>query len=266
MPSSSPQTNSILSKLIGAGRAVGHLLYPNDVEAYYLVLELVDADLNPIRSFLWPIMPAEIIDTQKEVTTATMNYGGVHVIKTDTFTPRKITIQGMFGRRVYLVNTTFRTRTDIPDVGVDISCEEGGFSLPGAGSGVVGKREFNQNLKTGYGALKVLEFMKECSKRRDKTLRQRYLFLYNPVLGSNYVVEFDSFERMQNADTSNVLYPYRIQMTAVADLDTVLSNNRLRKVNALALLGGIANNVLRSPLRNGSPLRSALRNPLSLLA
>lgn len=228
----------ILSKINRIGRPVLNLLFPKEIEAYYLILELVDADFNPLRSFLFPVMPSEISETHTEITTTSNTYRGVHVIKTDTFVPRSIKIMGTFGRRIYLVNTVLGTRSPL-----NLSLF-GGEALDVR---IDGSAEFNTKFKTGFGALNVLAHLKELSKGKSIDGRQRYLFLYNPVMGSNYVVEFKTFSRTENVETSNVLYPYSIDLVAVAHVSDIIGKLDKLVISASALLGRIANSALENP-------------------
>ena len=253
MPSKDPLKNTLLTKLFRMGRGAANIVFPNDIEAYFLIFQLVDYELKPLRTLTFPIMPTDIIEHQPELTKATPTYGGVHVIKTDSFIPRKVVIVGMFGRRIYLVNTIHGTVKEritglLSNVKNIVTQEE----IP----------EFSRTFKTGYGALKSIEQLKELSKSRDDMGRQHYLYLYNPVFGSNYVVEFNVFERTQNSETSNLLYPYKIELTAVADVSSIIGI----KGRAKATLRSFATNSVTAAIRNPGRTIAAIKDPKRALS
>lgn len=255
-----PSQQQILLDLVArVGRPVLHLLFPNDVEAYYMVLELVDADQRTLEYFAFPVTPAEVREEHKEITSVTKTYGGTHVLKTDTFTPRKIMIRGQFERGLRFVG-------DVADAVGGSSIDEA-FSVArtrpkdsrsvrdelykqiGFKNNEANARIFN-SFKTGYGAMKYIERLKELSKKRyANRTKPVFLYLYNPILGGNYLVEFENFVHMQNQDNSNIIPTYEMTFIAVADLNTI-NKERLNTFRAINILNSIAGGLINRGLKN----------------
>jgi hypothetical protein len=201
------------------GRAALHALFPKDFEYYALSLELCDSSGAVVDFFSWPIMPQELYEAHKEITKVSKTMGGVSVGFNATFNPRPITIKGDFGTRfkVLLGGQNFEFG------GIHIGLKQGKFSVSGPNLLQNSYPQFSSFAKTGYGCIKVVEAIKEKSKQLDSYGKPFSLYLYNPVLGNNYQVVFDSFTHGQDKANHNMLPYYEIQMTAVAPLDSVFS-------------------------------------------
>lgn len=231
------------------GRAALAALFPNDIEEYLLALELVDSGGNTVDYFAWPILPDEIRDTHQEITTVKKTIGGIYVLKNTTFAPRQISISGTFGRRFKLLLNNH----PVSFAGFSASQKNGKFNI--SAPNFLGKKvpEFSSFAKSGYGCIKVLESMKEKSKQVDGRGKPHSLYLYNPILGNNYQVEFMNFSHMQDKDQHNRVPAYSMQLTAVAALDSVLGYSIQTNVKNITIssLQKMANNVannLRSVL------------------
>src|SRR5690606_5835431 len=83
--------------------------------------------------------------------------------------------------------------------------------------------QFSSIAKNGYGCVKILEAMKEKSKKLDEWQKPHTLYLYNPILGNNYQVEFVNFSHHQDKDKYNMVPAYSMTLTAIAPLDSVFS-------------------------------------------
>lgn len=210
---------SFKSKVAQIGRAGLHALFPKDIEYYFLALELVDSQGNTVDYFAWPILPDEIKETQQELTAINKTMGGVNVLKNPTFNPRTISLRGDFGRKFKLL----LGGNPIEFAGFGLSVQNGKFSVSTPNLLENKTPEFSSFVKNGYGCIKLLEAIKEKSKKLDADQKPNALYLYNPILGNNYQVEVNSFSIMQDKNEYNMRPGYSMQLTAVAPLDSVLS-------------------------------------------
>lgn len=207
------------SKLSRLGKAGLNAIFPKDQEYYLLALELVDSQKNTVDYFAWPILPVELRETHVESTTISRSLASVIALKNPTFNPRQIHITGTFGRDFKLLLGS----SSIAFAGFSFSINNGKFDI--TAPNLLGNTipQLSSFAKSGYGCVKVLEAIKEKSKKLDQFQKPYTVYLYNPILGNNYVVEFNSFSHLQNNSTYNMVPMYDIQLTAVASLDSVLS-------------------------------------------
>lgn len=207
-----------LAKSIGKGAL--HALFPKDFPAYFLAVELVSSQGKTEEYFAFPILPDEIRETDNTITNVRKTMSSVNVQKNPTFNPRQISIKGDFGRNFKLL----LNGKDITFAGFSFSSTTG-FS---AGKFLKESVEFSSFAKSGYGCVKVLEKIKEKSKQLDKDGKPYSLYLYNPILGNNYQVEFVSFSQSQDKSHYNMFPSYTLQLIAIAPLDSVFS--RLKNI------------------------------------
>jgi hypothetical protein len=206
---------SDLLKNIGKGAA--NALFPEEIPYYFLAFELFDSKGKTVDYFAFPVLPDEIQDSQPEITTIRKSIGAVSVLKNPTFNPRQINIRGDFGRKFrVLINGQ---KFDFAGIGAVIkSIKNKKFSFKGA--------QFSSFAKNGYGCVKAIESIKEKSKQLDEYQKPHTLVLYNPILGNNYVVEFNNFTHKQDNGRYNMISGYAIQLTAVAPLNNLLSSSQ----------------------------------------
>ena len=270
MPTPYLSLQKLISYVQSFGRDYLHLQFPLDIEAYYLILELVDGAGQTIRNLVFPVLPYNMAEEHKEVTKVNQNAVGTHVLKTSSFTPRTLMFKGMFGRQFYIIDFGQSTGNPLANglggglaSGDTTSFASGSFGrAASAKQRVVEKKEFSRIFKTGNGVVQLLKKMKEDSKQRDAQGRPTRLFLYNPVLGENYVVEFMDFRQDMDRKTSNMLASYYFEFKTAATLEDVINGqlfgegfaarfNRGARATALR----VANRVLNDPV--GSVRRTA---------
>ena len=242
--------NRFKSQLTTLGRGTLNALFPKDIEAYMLAIELVDSRGVTTDYFAWPILPDEIRETDTTITNIRKTMSAVNVLKNPTFNPRSISIKGDFGRKFKLLlggdQVTF--------AGFGFSIKNGKFKISPPKFLQNPIPQFSTVAKTGYGCVKLLEAMKEKSKQLDQDGKPYSVYLYNPILGNNYQVEFVSFTQLQDKNHYNMFPSYNIQLTAVASLDSILSRGRnLKSAIKNLTAGGLqkAANSLASNLRLG---------------
>ncbi len=181
--------------------------------------------------FSWPILPDEIRENHQEITKVRKTIGGIYVLKNSTFTPRQISMRGNFGRRFKIL----LNGNQVTLAGFSLSQQNGKFNISAPNFLGQNITQFSSFAKTGYGCIKVIESIKEKSKKIDEYGKPYSLYFYNPILGNNYQVEVDIFSHMQDKDQHNMLPAYSLQMTAVAQLDTIVGRTNIK--SALKNLG-----------------------------
>lgn len=219
MASSQAVTQRFVDQQRLLGKAALHTLFPNDFAYYFLAIELVNSQGNTVDYFSFPILPDEIRETQTEITNIRKTMGGVNVLKNPTFNPRQISIRGTFGRKFKVL----LGQNQVEFAGFSLSMQNGKFNITPPNLLEYPIPQFSSFVKNGYGCIKLLEAMKEKSKKLDENQKPYSLYLYNPILGNNYQVEINSFSHMQDSQANNMLPAYSMQFTAIAPLSSIIS-------------------------------------------
>ena len=136
------------------GRAALHSLAPDNFEYYMCSLELLDSSGNTKGFMTFAVMPNNIMETKTQIASITKTNKGILTLFNSTFSPRDISLQGTFGRKIRLLTGMKEAEnvSKIPFFGGNL-----GFSL--SGSDVL--------IKTGYGLTKMLKSMVDKSFELD---------------------------------------------------------------------------------------------------
>jgi hypothetical protein len=193
------------------GKAGLNALYPNDFEAYFIALELVDSSDKILEFFTFPIMPNSLSITEPEITNIKKVNKGITSLKTDSFISKDISISGTFGRNFRIL---------IRDQFIDFNSFRGGLGL------LHGDFE-GPTIKTGFGSIKILQKILENSKILDQKGKPVRLYFYNFAFSENYVVEVIDKSFSQSKE-SNMIWNYNINLKAVAPI-----NNTVRSKSSL---------------------------------
>lgn len=217
-----------MAKSIG-GQALASL-YPNDFEWYMVALELADSDDKTIDYLTFPIMPDSISKTEPTRTNIKKSMAGVTVLSTPSYSPQEINIKGSFGRQFkILINPK-------PDVSINSSSKSKSVSAgkyhlfditkkSGSISGLAFSN-FNLNVKTGYGVMKILQAMASKSVGLDDKGKPLRLYFYNMALGESYLVAIPPSGVQFSQDLSkNMIWNYNLTLIALAPLEAVSSKN-----------------------------------------
>lgn len=214
-----------MAKSIG-GQALASL-YPNDFEWYMVALELADSDDNTIDYLTFPIMPDSISKTEPTRTNIKKSMAGVTVLSTPSYSPQEINIKGSFGRQFkILINPK-------PDASINSSksVSAGKYYLfdiakkSGLISGLAFSN-FNLNVKTGYGVMKILQAMASKSVGLDDKGKPLRLYFYNMALGESYLVAIPPSGVQFSQDLSkNMIWNYNLTLIALAPLEAVSNKN-----------------------------------------
>lgn len=189
----------VVSTALQVGKVALGALYPNEFDVYMLTLELADSEDMTLQYFTFPVNPESISKSQPTVKSIDRTMGAIVINKTDMFVPQELTIKGNFGRAFKFVTRDKNFSTFIGSLS--------GF-LPN-------KTEFNHYIKSGYGCFKILQDICEESEKLDEGNKPRRLYLYNPALGENYLVEVINFQASQSVG-QNMLWGYDLRLKIVS--------------------------------------------------
>jgi hypothetical protein len=217
---SSGYTNLITT----VGRAAAHTLFQNDIEHYMLAFELVNSQGDTIDYLAFPVMPKNISRVKQEITVIKKSFGGITALSSQGFIPINFTISGNFGRKLRLLigndNLTFAALRYSTRNGVYTKNQvqpEGASKKPQA---------FLPEVKTGYGVTKILQSIIEKSNLVDNDNKPLRLYFYNPSFGESYMIKASSIKFEQDASSSNMMWDYDFNFTAIAPLNEIESGTK----------------------------------------
>lgn len=210
---------ALLSSL---GRAGLHTLFPNDIEYYFVALELVDSKGFTIDFFAFPVIP-NISQNNPQISNVKKTAGGVVSLSSSTFVPKTITLNGDFGRKFRII---LGVGTDLTFSAINLSTRTGLFtkSQPGQNNFSIKRMIFNPNLKTGYGAIKVLQAICDKSTMLDNYGDPVQLYFYNPTLGEEFIVKVVDLN-LNQAKEKNMIWSFSLNLKAISPLE--LSKGKL---------------------------------------
>ena len=215
--------NSIQEKAVDmlktVGRATLSTLYPNDFEFYMCALELTTAEGSTIDYFTFPITPSSIVKTDNKRTSIQNSAGGIIALTSPTFVPQDISIRGTFGRIFKIL-----INTESNGAGVAFSLSNGIRSLQQLAKKATTMQTpaFDAGVKTGYGALKILQSIISKSNGVDNNGKPFRLFFYNLALGESYLVVVPpNGITFSQSEQRNMIWDYSLNMIAVAPLESV---------------------------------------------
>lgn len=244
-------TNSIIrrykSTLSDLGRAALHALYPRDFEYYLVSLELTELSEegeNTIDYFVFPIAPNSINKSENNrinvKKTATSNV----VINNKHFTPHDLTLKGDFGRGFKILISPNET---ISFKGLRYSIKEGNYNPSDLLESTVNdiKAEFNPEIKTGYGCIKILQSIVSKAMSVDKKGNPFRLYFYNPALGESYLVvpKPNGLNLQQDQNQNNMIWSYSLNFTIIADIVSSRNKTIKRSLSSLLSAGAIQKGV-----------------------
>lgn len=203
------------------GKVGVNALYPNEFEYYAITLELTDSQGSTIEYLTFPVNPESMSYDNQTLVNVKKTMSGVSALNNETFHPRRIEMTGTFGRKFKLILDN--KAESYESVVANESTLNGHYDAIRGNIVNVKKSIFNPRLKTGYGTLKILEAIIEKSSSLDKYNQSHRLYLYNPSLGHNWLVALTSANFSQDRTSSNMLWKYNIQLTALSPLENVNS-------------------------------------------
>ena len=184
--------------VITSGRAAVHAQNPNDFEYYAMSFELVDSQFNSLKIFHMPVLPNAISIGRTSPLNIRKTGFGYFTQYSDVFQSYNITLQGTFGRKFRLL----------------IHKEADDKRL----------KDFDLNVKTGYGTTKILEDMILQSQEANNVNvdnngkdNHKFLIFYNLTFNQQLVVEVIDMQFTQSLE-NNAMWNYSIVMKAVGDV------------------------------------------------
>jgi len=215
------------------GEASLHYLYPNDFEYYAMSLELV-SNSGPtemtVDYFVFPVMPSNYNNSSTTLTNVRKTNSGVLSIRNSGFVPIDLKINGDFGRQFKVLIGS----NEITAAAWKFSTAGGDFG----GNLQIPTPPFNLQLKTGYGAIKILEAICNKSRKVDNLGYPYTLYLYNPAMGENYIVEVENFTVKQEVSRSRI-YSYSLQMKALGIIQSTRDLINKGPLAKSVFMGGI---------------------------
>lgn len=197
-----------------AGKSFVNHAFPNDFESYLIAFELVDSTNVTENYFMFPIMPEQLSESKKSMTTIRKTSSGINSLFNPTFNPRTIKLSGNFGRQFkVLMGDNMLSFSAVVGKLKNIKRIKS-FSTP----------TFDISAKTGYGVTKLLDDIFDKSFSLDSYGRPYRLFFHNYALNTSYMVELESQTLSQNYAQSNMIWQYDIEMTAIAPTNVVKPN------------------------------------------
>lgn len=203
--------------------ALLHSLFPEDFEHYTMALEIVNNTTGVTTDrFIFPVLPDNISIVNTKVTNVRKTAQGVSVMNNNSFIPIDIKIDGTFGRKFKLMIGSYETNAPSPFTG---------------NGGMIPSIPFALTVKTGYGALKMMERLYEKSTRSVNGTTNT-LILYNMTYNQQYVVKLLNLQSNQGV-SENMIWKYSLSMQAVSPANTGIGQ---RAVQALKIMGFAAVN------------------------
>jgi len=220
------------------GRATVNALFPKDFEYYMIAFELTDSKDRVVDYFVLPVMPKSLNQSQQSLTSIRKTAGGIVTIETNTFVPVNISLSGTFGRQLRaLIGNTAANFTALA-----FSTKSGVFNETFTSKLVEKVNVFDPQVKTGYGATKILESMLSKSRTFDEFGNPYKLYMYNPAFGDSWLVRVNS-QRYHQDEATNMLWHYDIELTAIARAAQAGSKKRLAPLGFSVVQEAIGNTV-----------------------
>ena len=233
------------------GRALMHQLFPKDFEYYMMALELVDGAGNGIDYFAFPVLPSSITKSENKRINIKKAYKSTLILTSTAYTPQDISIKGNFGRGFKIL---IGSKEVLSGVAFNSSVRAGVFELTQLTNRSLlnPTNQFNQHVKTGYGAIKLLQSIIHKSDGSDQNGPYR-LYLYNFALGESYLVVVPSkaLTLEQNDSNMNMIWNYTLNLTTIAPLElvknviSVTSNTKILEASVLqSTVNGVGRDVV----------------------
>lgn len=215
--------NKALAVTRDLGRAALHAISPEDFEYYACTLELVDSDFKVLDVLHFPVMPTSMSINHRPLVSVKKTGRSYLSQFNDSFVGDTISINGTFGRKFRLLISTSKGR--------NISERKGG--------------QFDLKVKTGYGALKLMENIIK-SAYEVKNGRPRFLIFNNLAWNQSLIVEVLNFNPTQSME-NNMIWNYSLEFKAIADVNKLdlasTSSGRLIDLLAVDVLNKASNDL-----------------------
>lgn len=221
---------NITKKFVNTGLQLGgatlNALFPNEIEYYFISLELTNSDGNMIDYFIFPVMPENIVRPMQKRINTKQAINSITTITSDSFVPFDLQIKGNFGRAFKIIIA----KEPVVFTALRYSMKAGIFSKTSIFSDIkqTGK-EFNPAIKTGYGASKILQSIIDKSDGRDDKGAFN-LYFYNPAFGESYLVVPTANPLTFTQDEGkNMIWQYTMNLKVIAPLTSLKNQKDIQK-------------------------------------
>lgn len=193
------------------GRSAISSVYPNDFEFYLCAFELVSGG-KTVDYFVFPIQPSSIQKSEPVRANIKTSMSGVTVLKNSSFIPQEISLKGNFGRNFKILSSS----------GVAFGFgEDSGWFNKSINSGTVFPN-FSVSIKTGYGAIKLLQSIIHRSNTINKVGELYQLYFYNMALGESYLVTSPpSGNIFSQSEDQNMIWSYSVNLSIISPLENI---------------------------------------------
>jgi len=217
------------------GKVGLNALFPNDFELYMFSLELVNSDGDTEEFLTFPVMPSSLKYSKNFVNNNIITAGGVVSLTSSIFIPTLTTLSGNFGRKLAL---SFGT-TRISSVAFHLSLRAG--NLVHYGEKVkLRTSTFSPIVKTGFGAVKILEGICDKSDTLDSKGKPYTLYAYNPASGHNYICKVKSFSMRQGEET-NMIWDYDLTLENIGRIDSIKAAKNILRAASMSIISNEVN-------------------------
>lgn len=232
------------------GQSGLNISFPEEFEYYSVALEVcsVDAQGNEkVISYInFPTMPSSLSKSVEYLSTVKKTGSGVFVMRNTSFKPFQISIQGTFGAKLRYVDT--QGYLSAPSSATAVTTQQVSVNTT-----VDQNKLFSQNIKTGYGTLKIVEKMLELAHNSTNDIPNR-LYWYNFAFNDMYLVEPIRFSPRQDRST-NGMWQYSLELQALAKAGDIQSNLSNQQKNILS-----ATSLQRSINTTSTAIKSIFKN------
>lgn len=210
-----------------AGRLTLHALAPDDFEYYACTFQLEDSYGEIIQIFNFPVMPNSISINRRPLVNIKKTARGYLDQFSTSFPGDVISINGTFGRKfkLLLVNEIQKPNYNNPEIPESEK--------------VFLKDIFDAKVKTGYGALKLMEKIIKLSTQLDVNGNPHKLFFFNYAFNEQFLVEPINWSKQQSLE-NNIMWNYSLELKAIANAKNVLlDRNGSKKITNLLATAAI---------------------------
>ncbi len=206
-------------------------LFPNDFDYYMLSMELVTFDDQTIDYFAFPVMPQNMSKTEYKRINIKKAQSSTTILSSKSFIPHELVIKGNFGRQFKTLISPTRFTA------IQYSIKSGVWKSYQLDQSFVKnvQPQYTPYVKTGYGALKILQAIVDKSDGVDNQGKSFKLYLYNPALGESYlVVPTKTPLVIDQSEEKNMIWDYTLSLSIVAPLDAFSKINKTSSTKILA--------------------------------
>ena len=189
-------SDNILDLTASIGRAGLHAIAPDDFEYYLCTFELRNSEMEVVDWMNFTVMPNQISVNRTSLVNIKRSQSAMLSLFSDTFPNYDINLSGTFGRKFRLISAVTE-------------------------KGLLGKVPVK--VKTGYGAMKLMEKMIEKSQQTDADKKPYLLFFYNYSLNQQFLVEVMNFNPTMSME-NNMMWNYSMTLKGLANAGDIIQN------------------------------------------